>query len=188
MTPCQRFKDTLFDLLDHEIDPQRKKQLQNHIGSCPACARLLHRLQVLRSCLLHLQPVQASDTFQLLLRERLRREMKRGYKRSAIAPSGVVRWIPAVGLAAAMVVIGLMLRDRDGNQAAPSPPFKSLPVASGIMDPFRGQVQYVIGDYPQRISISRDDSKPRTTTMGEDTLNSSRDIVRTRPHVTPVSF
>ena len=37
MTPCERYKDYIFNLLDDELDIRRRGELENHLKSCSSC-------------------------------------------------------------------------------------------------------------------------------------------------------
>jgi anti-sigma factor RsiW len=186
MNPCQQFKEYMFDLLDHEIDNLRKKQLLDHFDDCPRCDRLMARLKALQSHLSSLEPVRANEDFHIVLRQRLRREMAGRRRWSTSTLPGYVKWTPAVGIAAAALIIGLLVSDQQTR--SPDGELSGFRTAASVADPSQGQVQYVIDDYPQRISVSRNDRIDSRSNAGSDSVRQRNNFDQVRSRVTPVSF
>ena len=104
-----------------------------------------------------MRPISASEGFQVMLRECIRRETA-GRRRSVrYAP---LRWAPALGVAAILIVAGVWLVDSGvfhGSDAGPQ-----TAESRSVID---GRVQYVMDEYPRTVSIARsDDPKPRDAT------------------------
>ena len=74
MTPCERFRRNIFDLVDGELDVHQKHELEKHLKSCSCCALFFSQCRQLRKRLQNLPRLAASETFHLLLRERIRRD------------------------------------------------------------------------------------------------------------------
>ena len=100
---------------------------------------------------------------------------------------GYTKWVPAVGIAAMALVIGLLVTDQRDNHL-PGDALSEFRSSASVADPFQGQVHYVIDDYPQRISVSRDDRRRFEDKVGQDTLHRINDFQQVRSRVTPVSF
>ena len=186
MTPCERYKDYIFNLLDDELDIHRRGELENHLKSCSSCLHFLDRCRLLRRRLQNLAQISTSETFHLLLRERIRRELAGKRRRISFLPSPVVRgWIPAAAVVILLLTVGILLRDQE-KSIFPSG-------RSGIVDtriegsPTGETVEYVADDYTGGLSLSRDDSK-RNQTEDRDSLRLRPETQRVRPHSTPVSF
>jgi len=186
MNPCQQFKEYMFDLLENEIDILRKKQLQEHFSDCPRCEKLMARLKNLQSHLSSLEPVRANEDFHILLRQRLRREVAGRRRWTASTVPGYIKWVPAVGIAAAALIIGLLVTDQQNR--LPEGDLSGFRTSASVADPFQGQVQYVIDDYPQRISVSRNDRIESSNDARSDSVRQINDFQQVRSRVTPVSF
>lgn len=189
MTPCQRFRQLIFDLFDGELDILRKKELNSHLKECSQCAQFLSKLRLLRSHLRGLTPVRTSDSFHLLLRERIRREI--AGKRRITVPSFSLptRWIPAFGLVLLVIIIGSWIMVRRTSLFKPSGSEMRVTQSSRLRgEDFHGHVDYVIDDFPNRVSVSRVDNERGTRFIDRDSLILPDTLEGVRPRVTPVSF
>ena len=91
MNPCERFKESIFDLVDDELDILRRKELERHLKACTLCSRFLEQIRSLRSQCKQLSSVSISEEFHIPLRERIRRE--NAGKRKFIYPlSNLIRY------------------------------------------------------------------------------------------------
>ena len=186
MNPCQQFKEMIFDLLDHQVDSQRKKHLYDHLSECPQCEKFFSRCKALKARLSSLEQIRASDTFHILLRERLRREAAGNRRWIRPVLPGYMRWAPAVGVVALAVFIGVLVTDR--GTPLQEGEYSEIRASASGRDPFQGPVQFVIDDYPQRIAVARDDRSRSGTITGPDSLRPIDRVESERPRVTPVSF
>lgn len=109
MTPCERFKDKIFDFIDQELDDASRAEIQQHIDNCPLCAKFYQGLRSLKQGLKQMKPVEAPDSFQIVLRERIRHEManKKGFGLSP-SPSHWPRWIFATVMLSVVVFAFIM--------------------------------------------------------------------------------
>ncbi len=187
MNPCQRFRESIFDLVDNELDTLRKRELELHLKGCTLCSRFLEQIRQLRSQCKHLSPVAATEEFNLLLRERIRREM--AGKRGALTPSIAfsARWIPAFGMMLLLMGIGFWILDQktsffgaSGNQIAVS----QIPVSN--QDNYEGEMQYVIDDYRDLISASRRIEEEPVINPDSMLHETEQEYIQNR--LTPVSF
>ncbi len=188
MKPCQRFKESIFQLFDETLDIRGRKELEHHLKTCAPCSRFLDRMRSLRSHLRALPPIEVSENFHILVRERIRRDMARtGGRHSTVSISR--RLIPVFGLTVLLVMVSIWTLDRRsipvntlGN------PIGEYRSASPHNRGFDGQIQYVIDEYPNTISVSRQDIGriPRRTPGDSVLLNENVDRLRNR--LTPVSF
>ena len=189
MNPCHRFRESMFDFFDGELDALRKKDLERHLQECSRCARFLDQILLLRSHLKTLTPVKTSDSFLVLLRERIRREVAGKRRTGVVSVSFARRWIPAFSLGILVLIMGFWVLDQktsffdsiDSNRRITS---SALPEDGN----FDGQVQYVIDDFPNRISVSRIDGKKEAKLANEDSLILERNLEEVRARLTPVSF
>ena len=186
MTPCERFRKNIFDLVDGELDVHQKHELEKHLKSCSCCALFFSQCRQLRKRLQNLPRLAASETFHLLLRERIRRELA-GKRRTA--PSIFItrskQWIPAVGVALLLITVGFLLRDQ--RSIILQSPQNRIAISGESTGFKKENVQYVIDEYPGGVSISRDDSRSEHT-EARDSLLLQQDSHRVRPNLTPVSF
>lgn len=188
MMDCKRYEQFILAYIDDDLDVVHKKELKQHLEKCSHCAHCLHRLKALRSRLKTLTPLQTSETFQIVLRECIRRREvgKPGIFGSPRIP--VWRLVPVAGVAVILIVLGVtFINRRSTSNGAPIPPTLFTRVAS---PPERSsdQIQYILEDYPSRISVSRDDTDPGDRQAEYDSLlqRSRSDALSSR--ITTVSF
>jgi len=160
MKPCQQFKDPLVHYFDDELDTHQKRELEAHLKICPQCERFLNRIRQLHSHLKELPTLKTSENFHILVRERIRRETARSQGRHASSQTWARRLVPAFGVVTVLTVVGLWLRD---NQTVIHNPTNSSQGRSMAAQPSGegsdDQVQYVIDEYPDRLSVSRESSE-----------------------------
>jgi len=189
MSPCQWFRECIFDLFDGELDIARRKELERHMKECPHCASFLNQIRILKSHLRNLMPIKTSDNFQILLREKIRREV--AGKRTSAVPSFYItrRWVHAFGIALIVITVGFWVLDhhqpifRSQENA-----FQAIHSSSSFESRFDGNIQYVVGDFTDRISISRENKKRSTETPNEDSLRLQKNLEEIKARLTPVSF
>ena len=185
MSPCKRFKDAIFNLIDGEIGKIQKRELEGHLKDCDGCSQLFESLQQCRSHLKSLTQIKCSENFQILMRERIRREVARkGLSRSPFY-STRFRWVAVAGFAVIIVITGIWFTDtrRPVSQQAES----QAPQSDINQAKYQGQIRYVAGQNPNRISIARDDTKDSLSTSG-DSLLAEKQTENPPLNVTPVSF
>ncbi len=171
------------------LDVLRRKDVERHLKTCSQCARFLDQIRLLRLRLKNLTPVKTSDSFQVLLRERIRREMAGKRRTAASSTSFTKRWIPAFGFVVLVLIAGIWMIDQKTSF------FDSGDNEGGIArsttpgeESFDGQVQYVINDFPSRISVSRTEDAEGAESVVEDSLIRQNDWEDVRARLTPVSF
>jgi anti-sigma factor RsiW len=188
MTPCHRDHNDILDFADGGLDPKREKEVGGHVEECCDCARLLHKIRLQRSCLKGLTPLRTGDNFNVLLHERIRREMA-GKRGLLFRPILDRRWIPASAVAVAVLAVGVWMVNRktvappvilDQGIATTAP---ALPAAQ----PARERVHYVIDEYP-RAGAKAAPSDSAVGTVLADTSGRVRNVEALRGRLTPVSF
>ncbi len=184
MPQCYDFKILIDKLVDAEISPVEKRELNNHLDSCNDCRNYMEKLKKMRRMFSQLPRVKTTDDFYVLLRARIRRELSRGDKRfynPILYPKRIFQY----GFSLAVVVLLLLLINpfniiRNESES-------HLSISEKKSNEFNGQIQYVIDGYPTSVSLSRDGTI--------DSLINSNDSLRQlgnnkviRSHVTPVNF
>ena len=147
MTPCERFKDKIFDLIDQELEGSIRDQVLQHIRECPLCEQFYENLSSLKKELRQMKPVKAPDSFQVVLRERIRREMAHKSSPEHLGLPGL-RWAAAFLVAAAAVVVLLVFRPFS-NHTASNP----VTVQASPDEYEKLNVRYVIDDLDQELNI-----------------------------------
>jgi anti-sigma factor RsiW len=189
MDPCQRYRESMFDFVDSELDTLRKKELKLHLDECPECAHFLNRVRLLKLQLKKLPEVKASEGFHFLLRENIRRELA-GRRKTVFASSSLTRrWVPALGFTLVTLIVSFWIVDQNtslfharGNEAEIS---RSPGPSGGEIE---GQVQYVMDDFPSRVSVSRTDNQDGQRIVEDDSLLQRRNGDEVRSRLTKVSF
>ena len=75
MINCERFTSLITDYLDENLDKQQKAEFKNHLQSCKECAAVFERVNSLQQHLKKLPSVKTSPVFDIVLKNRLRREL-----------------------------------------------------------------------------------------------------------------
>jgi hypothetical protein len=111
MIPCEQFKQKILDFYDGELDVLQKKIVEQHLKGCLKCSRFLNRIRTMRSYLKKLTPVNTPESFYVLLRERIRRELagRRMSNNILFFPSW--RWIPVFGCFLFLIFAGFLMLD-----------------------------------------------------------------------------
>ena len=188
MKHCQRFRDSLLEFFDDELDVLEKKEVEQHLKVCPHCMYFLNQLRRLRSHLRGLPTIKTSENFHILVRDRIRRDLAR--QRRAKQSSNIIvrRWVPAFGLTVLVAVVGFLVLDHKDSLVDSKTGRGGVSVSTRSDEDFNGPIQYVIDDIPSRISVSRRDGDIVSRVMDEDSVYQVErsEELRTRP--TPVSF
>ncbi|MBN1779640.1 zf-HC2 domain-containing protein [bacterium] len=180
MAHCEWFKDKIFEYLDQELDEETKKNVRQHLEECPLCAKFYANLKALKTGLKHIRPVQAADSFQVVLRERLRREAAHK-KRLDFSSSRPRRWMPAVIAFGAVAVVAVLWFGREPVRMNSRDLTAQTDVSAAERDAHT--VQYVIDDVEagqsdvpvwRRTAHSRIDSLLAHT----DTDNAIQDMIQ----------
>ena len=189
MSSCERFKNSILDFIDHELDILKKKELKSHIEACHDCECLMNQVRALRSQLHSLPRIAASEDFNVILRDCIRKEMSGKRQPFSWVILTSHRWIPATGFAVAVLVGGFFVLDQKTSIFNGRQNTAQVIPASRPMDPvpFNGQVQYVIDEYPNRVSLSRDDAR-RPSTLSRDSVVVETPRRSFKSRMTTVSF
>ncbi len=189
MKHCQRFRDSLLEYFDDELDVQEKKEVEQHLKVCPHCMHFLNQLRRLRSHLRELPTIKTSENFHILVRERIRRDLARQRRAKQSSTIIVRRFVPAFGLTVLVALVGFLVLDhRDSLVDKTAGSGGGISVSTRSDEDFSGPIQYVIDDIPSRISVSRRDGDGESRVVDEDSVYrmDRAEEFRTRP--TPVSF
>lgn len=76
MAVCYKFSKQINDLIDDEISPTELQNLQAHLAGCSKCRQYLERSKQLKESFSALPHYKTSGTFDIVLREKLRNELK----------------------------------------------------------------------------------------------------------------
>jgi len=185
MTPCQRLKEKVFDLLDADLDSVNKRHLESHLRVCPHCSDFYRRLKRQKDFLKRLKAVRTEEHFIVLLRDRIRREMAgKASSRAPVTEFGL-QW--AAITASTLVIMATALWFSDTKTRSPFAPAATTVSSVGLRAPST-PVQYVIDDI--RIPPKTKASGPsQTASTPTDTVKPSADTFEDlRSRLTPVSF
>ena len=192
MNPCQRYQNLIFNLIDGDLDNLRKKELKKHLQECSHCDHFVKQLSALKIELSSLTQQKASEEFQIILRDRIRREFSGKKKPFITFPSFPFqrRWIPAAGLAIGMACIILFVVNRkDDLFQSQDSRLKASISESSSENNSPDRIQYVIDEFPGAVTVSRTDERPESIS---DTIQDSVFIERNRSpmrvRLTPVNF
>lgn len=106
MDNCRKFDEYFSDYVEGNLDPKIKEEAEKHLDNCYRCSTYVRRIQLLRSNLRSLTRHKTSESFEITLRGRLKREMRRGSLVERILPAVLFRRAPVYGVAAVLVLVG----------------------------------------------------------------------------------
>ena len=188
MVPCQKFRKNLFKFIDGDLDILQKKLVEQHLKECPGCNGFLTQIRSMRSRIRNIPNIQTSENFHILLRERIRREMAGKREFFPHTTGFSLRWIPAAGLVIVLIVSGFWMIDKKTTVLNKTIIAEATESSSVFGSQFKGQIDYVIEDYPapSSVSISRDDRKP--SSAAADTIYLPQQNNGVQAYLTPVDF
>jgi hypothetical protein len=188
MVDCKRYEQFILAYIDEDLDLVQKKELERHLEICENCARCLHRLKALRSRLKTLSPVQTSETFQIVLRECVRR--RAAGKPGLFGSPRPILWrlVPVAGVAVVLIVLSVVFIEGRTPSSNPAQEPTLLTRVASPADRNEDQIQYILEDYPNRISVSRNDSETRDRRAEFDTLQQRSGSSEIESRITTVSF
>ena len=189
MSSCERFRQTIWDFYDDELDTFHKKELRHHLKICPQCAHFANQVRLLKSELRNLPPIKTSDGFQLLLRERIRRELAGKTATHFHTFSITKHLIPALGLVAIIAFSGYWLFEGYPPYSRPSPVSNQITQSSILENNDLGdRIQYVIDEYSDPLTVAKSDSQSRVEVARGDSVLQNKDMKDEHSRLTPVSF
>ena len=66
---CQSMKSILSRYADHEASERERVEVEQHVGSCPACASYLHEMEALNGLMAAPAPIEASSYLWLRVKQ-----------------------------------------------------------------------------------------------------------------------
>ena len=103
MTSCERYRESIHELVDGTIGPIRRAELQQHLDSCDACRALVADLEFVRDSAADLGELAPPDGVWLQVAGRLRQE-GRVAPLPAIARAAPRRYAAILAIAAALIL------------------------------------------------------------------------------------
>ena len=182
MTPCEKYKADLLKMVDDELEQDAKTQINKHLDDCPNCNGFVKELIRLRGHLKSLSPIQTSEGFQYLLRERIRREMS-GKRLNQKQRSTF--WVPAFAASVMLLVSGYVFLNR--NSDVTTVPQNTLSQQSTMQQPVPDQVDYVLGTEPQ-VAQENEEKTAADQQVMSDSLIRQENLRHIQARITPVSF
>ena len=105
MKSCDKFRDQFSEYIDDELRGEGKDRLEEHIHQCGECDQILARMSKLGDRMCKMEPVSTTNTFQFVLRSRIRREMESESFLEKIFTIFQTNRIPALGLSMAALLL-----------------------------------------------------------------------------------
>lgn len=191
MTPCQRYKQQLFDYIDNDIDVITRKEISKHLESCAECCQFVEQIKALRSRLKALPKVQLSDDFQAVLRERIRHELAGKKYPGRFTSRMGWRLAPVMAVVVVVCVSGYLLL----NKRALSPAGYAEKELQGSVhhvseNLYEGPTEFLIDGTPNRIKLARS-ARSDNGEIKDNPADSSvfrENGSRLKPRLVPVKF
>jgi len=186
LNQCREYQKLIYDFYDDIISEDDKIRLNNHFKVCEDCLAFSNRVKKMKQILNELPRPGVSENFNILLRERLRRELAR-QKQPSIKTKFLV---PAFATGLLFIVIGwLSINDinlfNSGKNIASTEKLiqEQKKITNG------SNVQYVIDQYGVEESSAANNSKIKNLDKNlSDSLKSLKNTDQIRVRLTPVSF
>ncbi len=188
MVPCQKFRKNLFKFIDGDLDILQKKLVEQHLKECPGCNGFINQIRSMRSRIRNLSNIRTSENFHILLRERIRREIAGKREFFPHMTGFSLRWIPAAGLVIVLIVSGFWMIDKKTTIFNKTIIAEATESSFNSGSQFKGQIDYVIEDYPasSSVSVSRDDKNLSSASV--DTIYLPQQNNGVQAFLTPVDF
>ncbi|MCK5146792.1 zf-HC2 domain-containing protein [bacterium] len=193
MSPCKNFSRDLQDYIDNEISRSQRLEIEKHLHQCADCSEHIEELNMLRHQLKSLPTIKATESFHLLLRERIRREMAAQQKRTAFSYVLSHRIVPVAAVCLVLVTGSLYIfKDQIGffQQAGPEQVTisRNSDAPSLMLPPQSGSIRYVIDEYNDTVKLDRTDTPRRPGRTIIDSIQHRPGLVRSSRHAAQVSF
>lgn len=189
MTPCERFKQKILDLIDGELEILQKKEMENHLKSCKKCNDFYNRMYKIRSYLKKLTPVKSPESFHILLRERIRRELagKANYFHFPQAPTW--KWATILSCGLIISILGFRMLDQKTWQ---DPRNQNSIIQVGAIHPsnhhLKTSIHYITDDVPSEDPGSSSIEQQKRNEVAGDTSRAKRTIENIQDQIKPVKF
>jgi len=182
---CREFRKMIYDLYDDNLNETGKNELDAHLKICTKCLSFSKRVKHLKEALTSLPKVEVSENFNILLRERLRRELARQkqpvVKTKFFVPAFAVVVFLIIGLYS-VNTFNILKRDNNTSTAERIIPNREY-------NTNKYNIQYVIDQYGVEESSIGNKSQAKNSNKNlSDTLKSIRNVDQIKARLTPVSF
>lgn len=149
MEPCEQFKQQILDLIDGELDFLQKNNINKHLKACHHCSDFFKRMNRIQSYLKRLTPVESPDSFLILLRERIRREMA-GKPNNFHLQQFPLWKLAAISCCSVLIfILGFRMLDQRTWKKTRSPVhFNQMGLTDSSVDNLMTDVHYVLDDFP----------------------------------------
>ncbi len=105
MTSCDKFLPHFSDYLEGSVSQALKAEFESHLNQCENCRGVLHRMELLQHHMRQLEPVHTSDTFHIVLRSRIRRELEKPTFIDRVAAYFQTNRVPAYAASVALLLL-----------------------------------------------------------------------------------
>ena len=119
MINCDKCRNNLSAFIDEETTEQESSSIKEHLQKCSKCQRQYNELNGMRSALSSLRKIKTTASFDIILRDRLRREFRKRNTRTLASISSRFR-APAFTAAAVVVLLTGMLIGRTMQNPNPA--------------------------------------------------------------------
>lgn len=183
MNQCKKIMIMISRLLDNESSVKDRNEIKNHLQNCSECRGYHERLLNLQKFFSSFPSVKTSDDFNVLLRARIRRDLA-GRSKIKTNYSFLTHRGFGIAITAAVVIFSLILFNP--IHIFKNAPQSRLKISNKSGKDFDGNVQYVIDEYFESVSLSRDDNKNNPMTVEDSLIIHNNNNIKSR--ITPVNF
>lgn len=182
MKNCRYYKQLMYSLYDDELGPNEVLELENHMASCDECREFYNCAKKMKTVLQAMPRIRPSENFNILLREKIRRESAARLHQS----NSFVRYaMPAFGIGMVVLAVGVLSvkslsRNNAGNSVANRTPVSRVQYENSD----NHNVNYVIEEY----NAKSNEEMITDIDSHTDSLKSLRDTHHLKARITPVSF
>lgn len=188
---CKCYKDGLGHYIDGDLDREQRQEIEDHLAACEDCASHVGQIQTLRGMLKGLPPIQATESFHFVLRDRIRRELAQQQRRASFSYVLTHRMAPAMALGGVVLVgsFWMLTQKTDlfhrGNPSAVTAQNTRAP----HLDPSTyDNVRYVIDDYGDAVVLDRNDAPAQRRVAASDSMRNEQRPLMSGARAAQVSF
>ena len=185
MKSCKEYRKDINDLFDNELKIDEKKLLEEHLKECKECNEYFKKIKSLRALLSNLPTIGPSENFNILLREKIRREDLK--QKTVYSSSKRLYPVFAIGISILIIAFISVKNINILNNKSISVKNESQLKSTFTSENKKNNIQYVIEQYNDNSGNNKKPGKSIDENL-QDSLKTIKNLNHLKGRLTPVSF